>query len=297
VQERYEYDPYGNPIILDDDWNPRAYSLFQWNLHYAGYPLELLSGLYQVRERFFHGQLGYWTIRDSIEYIDGMNLYAYVGGNPTTRQDPTGLTWHFTEKAAAPVEVPVPPGIKSSELGGAEVNSRTWHFISFAYTTIRQERKCRLSIAGSLKPEYWINRRWLSGQREIDIVIKEEKEDIGIFVKYWDDFARGVVSWKWATEKDFCCEALEYASKLLMAGDKTNYWLAAIHMYHKDFARRRAAGEPRSVIAIYRQWQTNAINRCNRYKGEYLDARRLLDKWLKSKGKAGLPPANLPTCS
>ncbi|MCL4743771.1 MAG: hypothetical protein KJZ54_16360, partial [Phycisphaerales bacterium] len=63
---------------------------------YAGYELapELSSAkpcLYHVRYRVYDASLGRWTRRDPLGYVDGMSMYAFVGGRPIASTDPFGL--------------------------------------------------------------------------------------------------------------------------------------------------------------------------------------------------------------
>jgi len=44
-----------------------------------------------VRHRVYVPEMGRWTRRDPIGYVDGVGLYEYVGGAPTRRNDPSGL--------------------------------------------------------------------------------------------------------------------------------------------------------------------------------------------------------------
>ncbi|HDZ22408.1 hypothetical protein LCGC14_0409330 [marine sediment metagenome] len=126
VAERYEYDPYGWPTILNGDpgtaqsagdrdgtgvteW---AANMFQWSdwenlILFAGYRWDPF-GTYYARNRYYHPTLATWITRDPgrwsqnmrrkrqksrnvyDQYADGMNLYEYVGSNPLAYVDPQG---------------------------------------------------------------------------------------------------------------------------------------------------------------------------------------------------------------
>jgi RHS repeat-associated protein len=61
-------------------------------LLFAGYYRDPETGLYHVRNRTLHAQLGRWLERDPIGYDAGdTNLYAYVANRPTVFVDPAGL--------------------------------------------------------------------------------------------------------------------------------------------------------------------------------------------------------------
>jgi RHS repeat-associated protein len=49
------------------------------------------SGLYLTKYRAYDPKDGRWLSRDPIEEAGGINLYAYVGGNPVNYNDPLGL--------------------------------------------------------------------------------------------------------------------------------------------------------------------------------------------------------------
>jgi len=51
------------------------------------------TGLYYYRARYYNPQIGRFMQPDPIGHENGMNVYTYVGNNPSMRRDPHGLAW------------------------------------------------------------------------------------------------------------------------------------------------------------------------------------------------------------
>ncbi|NMG72851.1 RHS repeat-associated core domain-containing protein [Parazoarcus communis] len=81
----HDYDPYGRLISVS--------GLYPREFGYAGMHHHVSSGLWLTRYRAYDSQTARWLSRDPIEEEGGVNLYGYVGGNPLSRVDPTGLSW------------------------------------------------------------------------------------------------------------------------------------------------------------------------------------------------------------
>jgi RHS repeat-associated protein len=82
VVTRYSYDPYGQ---VTQTGSVAA------NFQYAGYYFHAPSGLGLTRTRAYNSNLGRFINRDPIREKGGLNLYGYVGNNPISRKDPSGL--------------------------------------------------------------------------------------------------------------------------------------------------------------------------------------------------------------
>ncbi|MDX1969447.1 MAG: RHS repeat-associated core domain-containing protein [Planctomycetaceae bacterium] len=89
VQERYEYDPYGDCSVLAPAFSPCGTSNCDWNLTYAGYLFDATTGLYLVRFRLLLSRLG-WVTRDPLGLAAGTNLYQYTESMPLILIDPLG---------------------------------------------------------------------------------------------------------------------------------------------------------------------------------------------------------------
>ncbi|MDR2881050.1 MAG: hypothetical protein LBV29_04040 [Azoarcus sp.] len=81
VIARYDYEPYGK--LIDGSNKPPEFG-------YAGMQYHAPSGLYLTHYRAYDPETGRWLSRDPIEERGGINLYAYVNGNPVSFVDPTG---------------------------------------------------------------------------------------------------------------------------------------------------------------------------------------------------------------
>jgi RHS repeat-associated protein len=96
VIEKYRFDAYGGCTVLDADGSVDADGLSDVKNPYTftGRRLDSESGLMQYRNRCYSATLGRFTSREPQGYGEGLNLFAYVGGGPTVRLDPTGeRTW------------------------------------------------------------------------------------------------------------------------------------------------------------------------------------------------------------
>lgn len=58
---------------------------------YGGGLYDEVAGLYLFRNRYYDPSEGRWITRDPAGYVDGLNLYQYVQGNPLMYFDPFGL--------------------------------------------------------------------------------------------------------------------------------------------------------------------------------------------------------------
>ena len=91
VAERYSYTAYGVPMFLNPDFTAKAGSNYDWNVLYASYKWDVVSGMYQVRYRYLLPLLGCWGSRDPLLYLSNdMNLYRYATNLPLIKLDPYG---------------------------------------------------------------------------------------------------------------------------------------------------------------------------------------------------------------
>lgn len=83
VMARYDYDPYGNRIVLNGKMD--------FDLGYTGHYYHGPSRLNLTLYRAYDPELGRWISRDPLMEEGGLNLYEYVQGNSINATDPLGL--------------------------------------------------------------------------------------------------------------------------------------------------------------------------------------------------------------
>lgn len=88
-----EYFPYGGTSIIAGD-DVREVSLKEYR--YSGKERDDSTGLYYYGARYYISWLGRWMSPDPAGTVDGLNLYAFVGGNPVSKIDIEGNCGFFS---------------------------------------------------------------------------------------------------------------------------------------------------------------------------------------------------------
>jgi RHS repeat-associated protein len=88
--ERYAYDAFGNSIVLNTAWEVQAGSFLGWETRFGSYRWDQETGLYCVRQRYLHSQLGRWFSRDPLGETQGIELYLADNNSPSNFVDPSG---------------------------------------------------------------------------------------------------------------------------------------------------------------------------------------------------------------
>lgn len=98
---RYEYDAWGNHIVLDETGNEITNTSHIGKMNpfrYRGYFYDEETNLYYLINRYYDPETGRFISQDQISYlqpevINGLNLFAYCGNNPVMRIDENGCSW------------------------------------------------------------------------------------------------------------------------------------------------------------------------------------------------------------
>ncbi|MDP2392136.1 MAG: RHS repeat-associated core domain-containing protein, partial [Methylococcaceae bacterium] len=85
TQNTYAYDPYGKLMAQTETIAQPFKYAGQVGIQAEG------NNLYYMRARYYDANLGRFISEDPIGHNGGLNLYAYVGGNPIMAVDPSGL--------------------------------------------------------------------------------------------------------------------------------------------------------------------------------------------------------------
>jgi len=129
VKERYNYAPYGDITITDAGYLTLSESPAGNTLTFQGRRLDTETGLYYYRNRYYSPELGRFIQRDPLGYVDGMNLYEFVGGRVPKGIDPYGL-WKIMRDGKSTARACGMPGETIAQLAAAiglcPSESRQW---------------------------------------------------------------------------------------------------------------------------------------------------------------------------
>jgi len=98
IVERYKYDVFGQPMIIDPNNEQLTTSNYGNPYMFTGRRYDSEVGLYYYRFRYYRPEIGRFLQTDPIGYFAGLNLYTYVGNNPLNWLDPFGLCEKDKEK-------------------------------------------------------------------------------------------------------------------------------------------------------------------------------------------------------
>ena len=102
LQPRYTYEPFGRTTVSGADRG----SSYQ----YTGRENDG-TGLYFYRARYYNPTFQRFISQDPIDFVGGINLYAYVNNSPVRFRDPSGDQPQWALAGAGPVGVGIAIGI------------------------------------------------------------------------------------------------------------------------------------------------------------------------------------------
>ena len=108
VVSRYDYSPYGERVVVGTEGEKADFG-------YAGYLYQAETKLNLTWYRAYDPSIGRWISRDPIGEEGGINLYGYVGNNPSTYTDPLGLMFDSLSHASRDPRV---AALLASMMGG-----------------------------------------------------------------------------------------------------------------------------------------------------------------------------------
>ena len=91
VVAKYDYDLWGRQTKLSGTMDA--------DFGYTGFYVSRSTGLDLTWYRAFNAESGRWLSRDPLGETAGINLYAYVGNEPSLQRDPLGLIWPVVGRA------------------------------------------------------------------------------------------------------------------------------------------------------------------------------------------------------
>ena len=119
VVQQYSYTVHGertvksaSGTILDESAALSVYA-------FTGRRFDAPFGLHYYRQRYYSATLGRFISTDPLDYVDGMNLYAYVGGSPVNGIDPLGQSKiELTDSGRVLAEMEVNGSVSMVDIGG-----------------------------------------------------------------------------------------------------------------------------------------------------------------------------------
>lgn len=124
VIERYEYEDYGKVRYLESDGiTEKSLSSIENRYLFTGRELDPETGIYYFRARHYSPDSGRFIQRDPLGIADQINPYTYVGNNPHTRLDPSGMGGYGIGEWLSDLWNNA-PGIRSASISGAKEGAK-----------------------------------------------------------------------------------------------------------------------------------------------------------------------------
>jgi RHS repeat-associated protein len=176
---RYTYDPYGK--------SQKTEGALEASFRFTGHFYHQGSGLHLAPFRAYDATLGIWISRDPTGEKGGMNLYAYVRGNPIGFVDPLGWSGEptsITHYENGPFRIDSEVPVKGQQQGGIHIQDKRYPKNKWAFDTQTGSFKCvntGKGIPKELQKEMQKNRNIL---RKLQTAINRVNENGGFAAKY-----------------------------------------------------------------------------------------------------------------
>jgi RHS repeat-associated protein len=225
IGQRLDYDPWG---VVTEDSNPG----FQ-PFGYAGGLYDPDTGLVRFGARDYDAATGRWTTKDPIGFGGGdANLYAYVGGDPVNRVDPSGLIIDTVTQGCKNNPVLCS---EAGMLGGLAAQQAQRARPAFGFLTRAFHQACTLAKGPFDRHHAWP--KYLGGPAKQKLVVLGRRLHV--------EFHRGLDSIlpRWVGKKHY--DALSPQQRTQMMQDLADY-VAAFDAQHQTalMAALKAAGFP-----------------------------------------------------
>ena len=169
---KYLYDAYGN---LLGKWG----SLADANLmRFSSKEVHVPSGLYYYGFRFYDPNLQRWPNHDPIREAGGINLYGFVGNDPTSSADPFGLA--FRQMAAGGFLTPGPASYYQGDTLLENLGATVYNSLALVNNVVSQPLR-GLGIVGTFVDETVKEGVRVTGGNEMDADNAVLGANIGLF--------------------------------------------------------------------------------------------------------------------
>ena len=165
-----EYAPYGVTVYAT---GPSLAEVSLKRYRFGGKERDQDTGLYDYGARHYAPWLGRWLSPDPAGPVDGLNLYAFVGGNPVTWEDIGGLgTGHTKKKAAGKTKRKVKKQDRSNIKAGKSISAAGKQRAAQVASTTRQSdrlKKVNEDKAAQFAPSAGAVGHYYRGSEHLDL--------------------------------------------------------------------------------------------------------------------------------
>ena len=196
ILELYAYSPFGKQTILDSTGSEIGVSTISNNYGFTGRYLDAEVDLWYFRARYFSDELGRFTSRDPLKYVDGMNLYNGYFAEEFAL-DPMGtVKWKGGKRGGGERTTVIMEKWDSIERVAKFVGLEPNEFKKWLDKESLDKRVCTLTKCGMRIRDITTDSKLKCGDVELSVpntiyAIKGDDTGNGFWVKWeWEDFIR-----------------------------------------------------------------------------------------------------------